>query len=87
MLSIQLLKNVPEAPPLILNISLNISERKNVEKKLSQVNLELEELATTDQFTGLNNRRNFDELFESELQRAKKNICYFALIMFDIDYF
>lgn len=44
-------------------------------------------LATTDELTGLNNRRHFMELSRQEFERAKRYNEIFSLIMIDIDYF
>uniref|UniRef100_UPI0040471F36 ABC transporter substrate-binding protein n=3 Tax=Aliarcobacter sp. TaxID=2321116 RepID=UPI0040471F36 len=47
----------------------------------------IEELSITDELTGLYNRRYFNETFEKELNRAKRDDYPFALIIFDIDFF
>lgn len=63
------------------------NKRRKAEQALVEANIKLEELAVTDQLTGLHNRREFDEVFERELQRAKRNRHTLTYIMFDIDYF
>jgi len=47
----------------------------------------LREQATTDQLTGIHNRRSFFELAKHELERAKRNQSCLSLIMIDIDHF
>jgi diguanylate cyclase (GGDEF)-like protein/PAS domain S-box-containing protein len=47
----------------------------------------LEELAITDQLTGLYNRRYFDNIFDSEVHRAKRDEKVFCLLSLDIDNF
>lgn len=61
--------------------------RINAEKKLKQANQKLKIQSITDQLTGIYNRRHFESLFLSKLQKAQelhKTIC---LILLDIDYF
>lgn len=48
---------------------------------------EIERLATTDELTGLNNRRHFFELAERECTRARRKGRPIAAIMLDIDRF
>lgn len=62
-------------------------ERRKAEQALLEANIKLEQLAVTDQLTGLHNRRDFEEIFERELQRAKRNRHTLTYIMFDIDHF
>jgi diguanylate cyclase (GGDEF)-like protein len=49
--------------------------------------IELEKLSVTDQLTGLRNRRYFDDNFEIERQKIKRNNQKLCLIMIDIDLF
>jgi diguanylate cyclase (GGDEF)-like protein len=46
----------------------------------------LTELATTDELTGLANRRRFMELAEAELERAREGERGFALVLADLDH-
>ena len=63
------------------------NELENINNKL-QMNLKmLEELSTTDSLTGLRNRRSFDEVYPSELDRAKRQGYEFNFLIIDIDYF
>ena len=67
-----------------------IRERKariKAQKELKKINKKLEKLSITDQLTGLYNRRHFEEVFEQELKRAKRNNTIISVILFDIDYF
>jgi diguanylate cyclase (GGDEF)-like protein len=48
---------------------------------------ELERLASTDQLTGIANRRRFLEEVENEFQRCKRYNLSFAFLMIDIDHF
>lgn len=47
----------------------------------------LRQLAFIDGLTGLHNRRFFDERFEAELQRARRNGTPLALLLADVDFF
>ncbi len=57
------------------------------QKKLSEINFKLEQLASSDGLTGLANRRHFDETFEVEWRRAVRIKGWLSLILFDIDFF
>ncbi len=59
---------------------IDITEMKNL-------HLEFERMAVTDQLTGIYNRRKFEELMRSEIERAKRYDRIFSLIMFDLDKF
>ncbi len=48
---------------------------------------ELQRLATIDSLTGINNRRNFLDLAQKEINRSKRYKHPFSLIMLDIDHF
>jgi diguanylate cyclase (GGDEF)-like protein len=48
---------------------------------------ELVRLSNTDVLTGLHNRRYFDEEFEKEWNRSKRNNNMLSIILFDIDHF
>ena len=62
-------------------------KRLRVIKKLKDANHELRKMATTDQLTGLYNRRHFQVVFKKELSRAKRMKHYITFMMIDIDYF
>lgn len=64
--------------------------RRSVEDtnlSLTQLNAQLEDLATVDPLTGLYNRRFMDETLEREVVRAKRKQAPLAVIMIDIDHF
>ena len=58
----------------------DITERKRMEEQLKR-------LASTDELTGLNNRRRFLELAEREVVRARRYRSPLSLILFDLDLF
>lgn len=47
----------------------------------------IENISITDELTTLYNRRHFNEIFEKELSRAKRDNHFFALIILDVDFF
>lgn len=61
--------------------------RIEAEKKLRKANRRLEELAITDQLTGLFNRRYFDRVFDVEIRRARRDKAALTYMLIDIDYF
>lgn len=71
----------------MLSLARERNARAKVEAKLREANDKLAELSITDQLTGLFNRRHFNDVIESELQRAKRDQNTLTLISFDIDYF
>ncbi|MGM0951475.1 MAG: GGDEF domain-containing protein [Pseudomonadota bacterium] len=65
---------------LLEGIMLDISDRKALE-------MELEQLATTDPLTGLLNRREFGRILEEELERSERYHRSMALLWIDFDHF
>ncbi len=55
--------------------------------ELQQANEKLERLSITDGLTGLYNRRHFDQVFETEWQRAVRHGEPLAVVMIDVDEF
>lgn len=64
----------------IYSVARDITERKRMET-------ELERLSTTDELTGLWNRRGFSTLAEQELKRARRTASYVLLFYIDLDRF
>lgn len=67
---------------------------KNLEQKvmtrteeLNEKNRELEILSTTDQLTGLYNRRYIDKTIQEEIDRSQRYNAPLSLIMLDVDHF
>lgn len=76
------------APAVMMMAGLAVSEalrRMGVQQFLATQRME--ELATTDQLTGLLNRRAMHDIMERELSRASRNNHTFALILGDLDLF
>ena len=66
--------------PVLLAVAFDISQRKEVEERLRY-------LATTDELTGMWNRRRFTQAIRNELKRAHRYQQIFSLLMLDIDHF
>lgn len=64
----------------ILGISTDITERKQLEERLSQA-------ATTEPLTGLFNRRRLIEQLTNAMQKGKRHPSYGAVIFIDLDRF
>jgi len=65
----------------------DITKRKAAEEALRVANRRLEELATTDELTGLWNRRHFMKTLAVELERARRQGSAVSLVLFDADRF
>lgn len=55
--------------------------------ELEAANQKLEALSTTDELTGIANRRRFDEALDEEWRRAKRSASELTLAMIDVDWF
>jgi two-component system, cell cycle response regulator len=60
---------------------------KNLHRELEAKNARLEEMAITDDLTGIPNHRYFMDKLDEELRRAKRYGTPFALLMLDLDDF
>jgi diguanylate cyclase (GGDEF)-like protein/PAS domain S-box-containing protein len=65
----------------------DITDRKRYQEALEKANKELEQLAAIDGLTQVANRRIFDERFQQEWLRMKREKQPFSLILCDIDFF
>ncbi|HET6442451.1 MAG TPA: sensor domain-containing diguanylate cyclase [Phycisphaerae bacterium] len=70
----------------LLNV-VNVTELVRARQAVEDANRRLEELATTDDLTGLANRRRFMEVLEAEFQRSRRYGGQLALAMVDVDRF
>ena len=71
----------------LIGFMFDITERKETEHKLIELQKELEELSFKDGLTGIANRRMFDHVLEQEWLNARRNNQPLSLIMIDIDCF
>ena len=58
-----------------------------VTKKLAEVNETLHRLSSLDGLTGIANRRSFDQVFEREWRRCRREGTPLSMLMIDIDHF
>jgi diguanylate cyclase (GGDEF)-like protein/PAS domain S-box-containing protein len=65
----------------------DITERKQAECKLAQINRQLEYYAHYDHLTGLANRRYVDEMLADEVRRAMRSGRPLSVLMIDVDFF
>jgi diguanylate cyclase (GGDEF)-like protein len=71
----------------IADIVWTIVEQKRSNEQIIQLNAKLEQLAMTDELTGLFNRRLFFERGTEEIQRSQRYKTQLSLLMMDIDDF
>jgi len=86
-MSVVVLKDEQGEPYGLAGFAEDITRRKQAEEALQQANTRLEELATTDELTGLANRRGFMEAVGLETERARRYGSDLALAMIDVDGF
>jgi diguanylate cyclase (GGDEF)-like protein/PAS domain S-box-containing protein len=65
----------------------DITDRKQAEQKLAEINRQLEYYANNDHLTGLPNRRNVDEVLAAEVRRAMRSEDPLSVLMIDVDFF
>lgn len=71
----------------LIGFMFDITERKETEQKLLDLQKELEELSFKDGLTGVPNRRMLDKVFEEEWMMAKRHQQPLSLLVMDIDFF
>ncbi len=65
----------------------DISDRKQMEIRLKEMNNELQYQANIDSLTQVSNRRRFDEYIAQEWARCAREQQYLSVILCDVDYF
>jgi diguanylate cyclase (GGDEF)-like protein/PAS domain S-box-containing protein len=71
----------------LVGFMFDITERKQAEEKILQLQRELEALSYRDSLTGVANRRMFDTLYPAEWAKARATGHPLSLVVIDIDYF
>jgi diguanylate cyclase (GGDEF)-like protein/PAS domain S-box-containing protein/putative nucleotidyltransferase with HDIG domain len=66
---------------------VDVTELAEAREVIERANLRLQQLATTDELTGLCNRRQFLERLEAEVARSRRYNTCLALMMIDVDQF
>ena len=65
----------------------DVTERKQAEKALQERNAIISRLVVTDELTGLNNRRYFNESFAKAVSAARRHKLPLSLVSIDLDHF
>ncbi len=65
----------------------NISKRKAVEAELEAANDRLSRLATTDELTGISNRRELNRVLDLETKRGAREGLPLSVLLIDVDHF
>jgi diguanylate cyclase (GGDEF)-like protein len=76
-----------ELVSFIADIVWTIVEQKRAEERIRELNSRLEQMAMTDELTGLDNRRSFFRCGGDETKRAHRYRTPLSLLMLDIDEF
>ncbi|WP_437270285.1 sensor domain-containing diguanylate cyclase [Stutzerimonas balearica] len=84
---VHVLRNAAGEVEALVGFMFDISERKQTEQKLLQLQKQLEELSYQDGLTGVANRRMLDNRLQMEWSNAQRNSLPLSLILLDIDYF
>ncbi|MFQ7898484.1 sensor domain-containing diguanylate cyclase [Stutzerimonas degradans] len=84
---VHVLRNAAGEVEALVGFMFDISERKQTEQQLLQLQKQLEELSYQDGLTGVANRRMFDNRFQMEWSNAQRTSQPLSLILLDIDYF
>ncbi|QGW23001.1 diguanylate cyclase [Stutzerimonas degradans] len=84
---VHVLRNAAGEVEALVGFMFDISERKQTEQQLLQLQKQLEELSYQDGLTGVANRRMFDNRLQMEWSNAQRNRLPLSLILLDIDYF
>ena len=74
-------------PVLLSGIVFDVTERRRLEQQLKKQNQLLEKLATTDELTGLWNRRMIFKKLEEEISRARRYPEPLTILLLDVDHF
>ena len=65
----------------------DITDRRETERALRDVQEELVRLAHTDSLTGLHNRRFFMQRLQEEIERVRRHAGSLSVLLFDLDHF
>jgi diguanylate cyclase (GGDEF)-like protein len=71
----------------ILRLKEEIDRRKARERELEALTERLEQLSNQDGLTAVSNRRRFEEVYDKEWLRARRDGAPLSLLMIDIDFF
>jgi two-component system cell cycle response regulator len=72
---------------LMARLAEAMARTESALQELKRTNLKLEHLAATDPLTGAANRRQFIEMVDAEITRARRGGAPFSLLALDLDHF
>lgn len=75
------------AKPIAVTVMLDVSKRKQAERRADELHALLREQSIRDALTGLYNRRYLDVALKEECSRAQRDGEAFSIVMCDIDHF
>jgi PAS domain S-box-containing protein/diguanylate cyclase (GGDEF)-like protein len=84
-LSVSLVRHVNDEPAYFVGQVQDVTARKDAEAELARYSERLSELARRDPLTGLRNHRDFHEMLEAELARARRGGETWSLAVFSVD--
>lgn len=84
---VHVVRNEDGSPNSLIGFMFDITERKQTEARLIELQKELEALSYRDALTDVANRRMFDSALEVEWANAVRTQSPLSLIMLDIDFF
>jgi diguanylate cyclase (GGDEF)-like protein len=76
-----------EGKSFVIGNAADVTDEVRAATRLAEANRVLTDLATTDQLTGLPNRRRFDDRLAVALAQARRDGTRLALIFIDLDHF
>jgi len=84
---VHVVRDVSGEVEALVGFMFDISERKETEQKLLDLQKELEDLSFKDGLTGIYNRRMFDSIIEQEWLQSHRNKQPLSVLLIDIDFF
>lgn len=84
---VHVLRNEEGEVEALIGFMFDISQRKQAEQQLVQLQQQLEELSYVDGLTSVANRRMFDNRLQVEWDNAQRTAQPLSLILLDIDFF
>ncbi|MBS0345306.1 MAG: sensor domain-containing diguanylate cyclase [Proteobacteria bacterium] len=84
---VHVIRDASGATTDLVGFMFDITERKQMEERVIQLNHKLEALSKQDELTGVANRRLFEQTMAAEWARARRSGQPLSLMMFDVDYF
>ena len=84
---VHVLRNPDGSPQALIGFMFDITERKQTEQQLLQLQKQLEEYSYQDGLTGVANRRMFDQTLAQVWVQATQQKAPLSLLLIDVDFF